>query len=357
MQLIRPYHLYTYPRDFYYQMLEDIGQARKYVFIETFRMTADEIGTKFRDALIKKAKEGLEVKLLIDYWGARVLPENFFDPLTKVGAVVRFFEKIKFNTDFLTQSHRRNHRKLLLIDDEITYIGSSNITGYNIDWRESVLRMESDITTAFKKIFLEDFENYRKYVLNVVAYTKKIVHGDFEILRDVPNIAVKKINYRIVRLISQAKKRVIVETPYFLPGFLIRKAMINAVKRGVEVQVIMPRQSDVNVVDILRNKYLGPLYVSGIHSLFYTKGNLHAKLMLIDDEIFAIGSPNFDYRSYRYMFEIMLVGREKSIVEQVKAHIAETIKDSEPFNYKKWLERPYINRLFEWLVLPFRHYL
>ncbi len=338
-------------------MLEDISKATNYIFLETFRITSDNIGTRFIDALSKKASEGVSVKVLVDYWGARVLHQSFLDKIRNNGGEVRLFEKIKFNTDFLTQSHRRNHRKLLLIDDKITYIGSSNITGYNIDWRETVLRMDSKITEVFKEVFLVDFENYRKYVVNVVTQTKKIVYGNFEILRDVPNIAVKKINYRIVKMINQAKRRVIVETPYFLPGFLIRKAMINAVKRGVEVQVIMPDRSDVNIADILRNKYLGPLYRSGIHFLLYKKGNLHAKLMLIDNEIFAIGSPNFDYRSYRYMFEIMLIGKEKSIVEQIKTHISETISGTEPFNYKKWMERPYVDKFFEWMILPFRHYL
>ena len=357
MELKRPYHLFTYPKELYRSMLEDISKATRYVFVETFRMTSDELGKSFRDLLAHKAKQGVSVKLLIDYWGARALPERFFEQLKKAGGEVRYFEKIKFNTDFLTQSHRRNHRKLLLIDDQITYIGSSNITGYNMEWRESVLRMEDDITHLFKQVFLEDFENYRKYMLNVMAFTKKIVYKNFEIVRDVPNIAVKKINYRIVKLINEAKKRVVVETPYFLPGFLIRKAMINAVRRGVEVEVIMPVQSDVNVVDILRNKYLGPLYRSGIHFLLYKQGNLHAKLMLVDNEIFAIGSPNFDYRSFRYMFEIMLVGKEKSIVEQIKEHIGQTVAQSEPFNYKNWLERPVINKVFEWLILPFRHYL
>ncbi len=338
-------------------MISDILKAEKYVYLETFRMTGDDLGKKFLNAFIDRVKNGVEVKLLIDYWGARSLRHDFFKPLTEIGGEVRFFEKIKYNTNLFTQSHKRNHRKLLVIDDKLTYIGSSNITGYNLEWRESVLRMEDKIAQDFGKIFLDDFANYRKYLINVVTSTKKIVRDNFEIILDVPNIAVKKINTRIIKLINNAKKRVVLETPYFLPGFLVRKAMINAVKRGVEVQVIMPGQSDVNIVDILRNKYLGPLYRSGIHFMFYKGSNLHAKLILADNEVFAIGSPNIDFRSFRYMFEIMLVGKESSISEQIREHILETIAGSEPFNYKKWMERPYINRLFEWLILPFRHYL
>ncbi|RLD87897.1 MAG: hypothetical protein DRJ09_09380 [Bacteroidetes bacterium] len=338
-------------------MLESIGKAKEYIYVETFRLGRDTVGEKFRDALTEKAKQGVEVKLLIDYWGGRMLDDNFFKSLTNAGGEVRYFEKIKYNTDIFTRGHRRNHRKLLLIDNAITYIGSSNLTGYNLNWRESVLRMEDEITATFKKLFLQDFRIFKKYVLNVVYYSKKEEYNNFEILRDVPNIAVKKINYRFVKLINEAKRRVIIETPYFLPGFLLRKAMINAVKRGVEVQVVMPRQSDVNIVDILRNKYLGPLAKSGIQFLFYTKDNLHAKLMLVDDNTFVVGSTNFDYRSFRYMFEIVLIGHEPSITEQIKSHTHETISHSAPFNFERWVNRPYINKLFEWLILPFRHYL
>lgn len=352
-----PYHLFSNPRLYYQSMLENIKNAKEYVYLETYRIGRDNIGKQFRDALTEKAKQSIQVKLLIDYWGCKSLDHSFFKNLTEAGGEVRYFEKIKYNTDIFTRGHRRNHRKLLLIDDKITYIGSSNITGYNLNWKESVLRMEDPITTVFKRIFLQDFRIYKKYVLNVVYYSKKEVFNNFEILRDVPNIAVKKINYRFVKLINEAKKRVVIETPYFLPGFLLRKAMINAVKRGVEVQVIMPRQSDVNIVDILRNKYLGPLAKSGIQFLLYTKNNLHAKLMLIDDTTFAIGSSNFDYRSFRYMFEIVLIGHENLIINQLKSHIHENISESAPFNIERWTNRPFINRLFEWLILPFRHYL
>jgi len=353
----KPYHLFSNPALYYKSMLNSISTAKHYIYIETFRWGRDSIGEQFRDAITAKAKMGVEIKVLIDYWGARALDDNFFKNLKEAGGKIRFFEKIKFNTDIFTRGHRRNHRKLLLIDDEITYIGSSNLTAYNMHWRESVLKMEDSVTQAFKKIFLQDFKIYRKYALNVIYYSKKEVHNEFEILRDVPNIAVKKINYRFVKMINEAQKKVIIETPYFLPGFLLRKAMINAVKRGVEVQVIMPKESDVNVVDILRNKYLGPLFQSGIQFLLYNKDNLHAKLMMIDDKTFAIGSSNFDYRSFRYMFEIVLISHETQIVEQIKEHIHQTITDSSPFDFERWTNRPFINRIFEWLILPFRHYL
>lgn len=338
-------------------MIDDIETAREYIYIETFRVGNDEIGDRFRRALTKKAEQGIDVRVLIDYWGAGSVNHDYFKELIQNGGQVRLFEKIKFNTDIFTRGHKRNHRKLLLIDDNISWIGSSNLTGYNMNWRESMLRMRSTIASTFAKLFMQDFRIYNKYVFNKAYNTRLVKHDQFEILRDAPSIAIKRINQRFVKMIRSAKESVQIETPYFLPGFFLRKAMIDAAKRGVEVTVILPKQSDVNLIDILRNKYLGPLYKSGISFLFYTPNNLHAKLILVDKKHFAIGSTNFDYRSFRYMYEIILTGKEDAIATQINNHIQKTISEAIPFDLKKWMDRPLINRFFERLLLPFRHLL
>lgn len=353
-----PYHLFSEPLRYYNQMIEDIESARKYIYIETFRVGKDEIGDKFRRVLTRKAKEGVDVRILIDYWGAGPINHDYFSRLIKHGGKVRFFEKIKFNTDIFTRGHKRNHRKLMLIDDDISWIGSSNLTAYNINWRESVLRIKSGgMTFTFTKLFMQDFRIYNKYIFNKAHNTRLVKYKDFEIIRDAPSITVKRINQKFIRMIKAAGKTIHIETPYFLPGYLLRKAMIDAAKRGVEVTVILPKQSDVNLIDVLRNKYLGPLHKSGIKFLFYRPNNLHAKIMLVDTDRFALGSSNFDYRSFRYMYEIILVGTEPKIISQIKEHIQKTISESLPFDIEKWNDRPLINRFFEWLLLPFRHLL
>jgi cardiolipin synthase len=357
MQPIEPYHLFADPLKYYNEMIADIDNAKQYIYLETFRIGKDEIGERFRRALTKKAKEGVEVKILIDYWGAGPINKEYFKKLIKFKGEVRFFEKIKFNSDIFTRSHRRNHRKLLLIDDKITYIGSSNITGYNMNWRESVLRMKSNITTAFAKIFIQDFTDYNKYTFYKLSKAQLVRHGNFEIVRDVPSLARKQINNKFVRLIKNAKTRVTIETPYFLPGFFLRKALMDAAHRGVSVNIILPRHSDVSLIDILRNKYFGSLYKSGVNILFYELNNLHAKMMLVDKKVFAIGSSNFDYRSFRYMYEIMLIGNNKEIAKQVNSHVKSTISDSVKFDYDNWKNRSVIDKLFEWILLPFRHLL
>jgi cardiolipin synthase A/B len=350
-----PYRLFNVPAHYYDAMLEDIGRARRYIFFEMYKFYDDEIGARFREALTRKAREGVEVKLLIDSWGAAI-PDDYFKELISFGGEIRFFTKIKYVIDYFTKNHRRNHRKILVIDDKVSWIGSANVAAYSLSWREMMLRMEGELAVSFKRVFNLDFKIYNKYFYEKNSYIRMIRHDDFEIIRDVPSIAKKRINKKFMKLIKQADREILIETPYFLPGYFLRKALMDACKRGVDVTVVVPRHSDVMLIDILRNRYLGPLHLEGLKFLYYLPGNLHSKAILVDNEIFAIGSPNFDYRSFRYMHEIVLVGREEIIIHQMKEHISETLKNSEPFNYEKWLHRPRLQKFIEWLLLPFRHF-
>ena len=345
------------PWHFYNAMLDDIESARRSVTIETYKFGHDNIGERFRDLLTRKAGEGVKVRILIDSWGGQV-SHSFFRELEKLGGEVRFFMKIRFFWDFFTKNHRRNHRKFILIDDNISYIGSANITGYSLNWCESVLRLDDkSLNRQLQLVFREDFRMYNRYVFKKPSLTRILRSDEYEIIRDVPSITRQRIKKRFERLIRGAKKRIVIETPYFLPGFMLRKALSDAVRRGVDVTVIVPKSSDVHMVDLVRGRYLGMLHKNGIRFRLYTPNNLHAKLMIIDGETFCIGSPNFDYRSFRYQHEIMLQGSTPEILEQLREHVSKCLSNSSPFDYEYWLKRPFIQRFFEWIYLPFRHLL
>ena len=346
------------PLKFYNLMLNDIVRAKKFIYLETYKFANDYIGIKFRDALTRKANNGVKVKVLIDSWGRGAVSESFFEEMIRYGGEVKFFEKIKINSDLFTRGHRRDHRKMVVIDDEIFFMGSMNITGYNLNWRELILRGNGDMAIMFRKVFLQNFEAFNPYIIRrKLASSKTLKYGDFELVRDVPSIPIQRIKKKYVQLIKKAESHIVIETPYFLPGFLLRKAMMDAAKRGVEVKVIMPKNSDVRMIDILRNKYLGLLYKNKINLLFYLPHNLHAKLMLIDNRIFSIASANFDYRSFLYQHEIALIGKDIDILGQLQDHVQETLSNSEEFSYDAWLKRPLIEKIFERILVPFRHLL
>jgi len=340
----------------YNLMLSDIKNASSYIYLETYKFSNDHMGIKFKDALTQKAREGVTVKVLIDSWGRGPVSETFFTELMELGGEVKFFEKIKISSDLFTRGHRRDHRKILVIDDEISYIGSANITGYNLNWRELVLRFKGEITPTFRKVFEQNFEAFNPYYIkDKRSYSQTMKYEDYEIVRDVPSIPLQRLKKKYTQLIRSAKNYIVIETPYFLPGFLLRKALMEAARRGVNVQVIMPKNSDVRMVDILRNKYFGMMHKNNVQLLFYTPHNLHAKLMIIDERVFSVSSANFDYRSFRYQYEIALIGREPEILGQLDAHVAETLRNSEAFDYHRWMNRPKIEKIFEYILLPFRH--
>ena len=349
------YRFYDDPLHIYNAMLDDIELAEKYIYIETYKFGNDQIGIKFRDVLTKKAKQGVKIKLLIDSWGAYV-SQSFFSEMVKHGAEVRFFKKLRLSIDSFTKSHRRNHRKLIMIDDKVTYISSANIAAYALNWRESSLRMFGDITKTFSEVYLESYRIYNKYIYDKFSATKSFFYNGFEILRDVPTTVFQPTRKKYFDLIKSAKKEITIETPYFLPGTVMRKALIEAAQRGVQVKIIMPQHSDVNVVDILRNRYMGEMHKGKVETLFYTPRNLHSKIFLIDKSEFIIGSSNFDYRSFRFMHEINLFGKEKRIVNLLIEHINETICDCVPFDYDKWKSRALIQRAFERILIPLRHF-
>ncbi len=346
--------LYDNPVLFNQAMLDDIAAAKDFIYLEMYKFGHDANGIRFRDILGKKCAEGLQVKLLLDSWGTPPNPV-FFGAITSNGGEVRYFKKIRFFLDFFTKNHRRNHRKLLIIDDRITYLGSANINSYSMNWRELVLKLEGPITHIFRKTFLESYKQYRKYIFNKFAYKRTIHYKGFEIIQDLPSIYRQRIKRRYEKLIMKAHAEIVIESPYFLPGFKLRRYLMLAARRGVNVKIIMPLHSDVRLVDLLRDKYLGFYHYNNIKLYYYRPNNLHAKCMLVDNEIFAIGTANFDYRSFRYLHEIMLLSSHKPIVNLLRSHLDETLRNCVEFDLQSWARRPLIEKVFGWFLIPFRH--
>lgn len=349
------YIIYDDNLKLYDSMLNDIEHAKRSVFLEVFRFASDAMGDKFRLALYKKAKEGVSVKLLLDAWGSGK-DITKFKPLQEVGVELRIYRKVIITKGIFAKNHCRNHRKILIIDSEIAYIGSSNITAYSLSWRELNLRTTNHkLITIFRRSFRDSFRTFNKYDLPVIASNKTYHYGDWTFIQEYPDSMRQKIKTKYEKLIHQAKRSVIIETPYFLPGHQLRKELIEAAKRGVDVVIHLPYSSDVRVVDIIRRHYLGILYQQGVKFKFYVPSNLHAKSLLVDEEIFSISSANFDYRSFRYQYDIALIGKEKTIIEQLLNHYEYTAKFCRDFDYKSWQERPAVDRICEYLLLPFRY--
>ncbi|MDD2636622.1 MAG: phosphatidylserine/phosphatidylglycerophosphate/cardiolipin synthase family protein [Bacteroidales bacterium] len=348
------YQLYDDPLSMFSSMIDDIMAAKHSIYLQTFKFANDDIGKRFRTAFIKKIKEGVKIKVLIDSWGTGV-NKSFFCEIIDLGAEVKFFQKIKFSFDIFSRNHRRNHRKLLIIDNNISYIGSSNITTYCLNWRECTIRLTGGIATEFIKIIEEDFKMSNKVYQNKNISTQKISKDGINIIRDVPGTFKQHVRKAYIDAINSAKEEIIIETPYFLPASILRKSIYKAAERGVKIKIITPRHSDLMLFDILRNRYLGKYHQKNIAILLYMPDNLHAKVFLVDNKYFLTGSSNFDYRSMQFMHEINIDGKKKEIINLLKSHLKETIKDCKEFDYEVWKKRSRFLKVNEALLVPFRH--
>ena len=346
------YQLFSSTENWIDTLVQDIRQARDYIYIETFKFNDDPAGQKVCDALIERANKGLDIKIIVDSWGTR--NSNMFTEMQKHGISIRFFKKIIITFNLFAKNHERNHRKIVAIDNNISYIGSANFTKYSYKWRESILRIQQyELTKAFKLIFLDNFKTFKKRIKKR-KYYKTITLENFKIIRETPSIIHQKSRNYFMKLIDQAKTSIDIITPYFLTGRAIVDKLGKAVKRGVKVRIIVPFNSDVRSADFLRDLFLGFLHKKGIKIEFFQKGNIHAKLMLIDKHIFSIGSTNFDYRSFRYMYEINLSGKNPIINSLISEFIEDTLAECEPFHYLKWELRPLLHKIIGVLLYPVR---
>lgn len=348
---MKNFNVLSNPKKIYNSMIDDINNSKNYVYLETYIFDDDKIGKRFRDVLIKKLKQGVRVRLLIDAWGSNA-KIDFFKKLIDLGAEVRYFREIRYFIRIFTKNHERNHRKLLIIDDNISYIGSMNITEDCLEWRELVLRLEGIISISFKHSFLKSWEIYGHISRKKI---RSIIYKDFEIIHDIPSFIKKATENKYLRLIKKAKKNIRIETPYFVPSLKIINAFSKAVKRKVNVELIVPYYSDVRIVDILRNRYLGRLSKKGINIYYYNR-ILHSKLLIIDDNYFLLGSSNLDYRSFNYQYEINFIGTNKKMICNLKEHFNETLSDCFPFDYNHWKRRSSFKKILEIIMLHFKHY-
>lgn len=338
---------------FFDDLVKEISKAKKIIYIETYKIDKI-IGSRLKDVLIKKVKEGVEVKLLMDHWGSSI-NEDFFKELESLGGEVRFFRVFKITSNWFSYNNRRDHRKIAVVDN-VCFVGSANLASNSLNWREFVVRIkDNSFSDAMRLVFLDNFKIHSFFFHSEKKHLKPIRLGSLEIVRDVPSIRYQKIRNKRLHLIRNAKKSVIIETPYFVPDTKTLIALIRAANRGVNIKIIIPKKSDVRIVDVLAQSLFGELHKRGVELFFFGPGFAHSKVFLVDDEVFSFGSSNFDYRSFKYQYEVSIFGKDEVLEKYVKDHLDASLKKCERFDFDKWKKRHWFMRLLEIILEPFRH--
>jgi len=314
------YTFYSLNSKLYDQMLKDIKDAASYVYLETYLFQNDAIGREVLALLIKKAKEGVRVKILLDSIGSLYLTRRHFKELVSAGGEIAFFKKIRFGSKLWKDLNQRDHRKILVIDDRVAFVGSSNIVENFKNWRELNVRIENSTCHLFREIFLQMFDLAKTHYYSKRKAVKAIKTKEYEIIRDVPSLLYRPVRNRVLEMIRHSKSKIWIETPYLVPEMKMIRELMFARRRGVKIKIILPEYADHKSPDVLNKHYLAKLCRLGIDCLLYVDRPLHSKLVVADGEKFLFGSANMDYRSFILQFEIALYGKGGELLDGVKRH-------------------------------------
>jgi cardiolipin synthase len=316
----------------YEALLESVRGARHHVHLEYYIFAADHTGTALRDALAERARAGVAVRLLLDAVGSGACPRRFFQPLLDAGGELAWFHPMHFGRIWRrTWVNMRSHRKIVVVDGRVGFTGGINVTDEENErlradaYRDLHLRIEGDAVRGLQLLFVEDWAyatGQRDFISSVAQSMPPHAPGPIsaQVLASGPDSPWESIHRLNVAAIQEAKQRVWLATPYFVPGEAAMMALTSAALGGLDVRVLVPRRSDSLLVTLAARSYYDELLAAGVRVYEYGPRMLHTKALLVDDGLAMVGSANFDSRSFSLNFEVAVMFRDDGIAGDLARH-------------------------------------
>lgn len=313
----------------YDALLEAVAGARHHVHLEYYIYDADRSGTVLRDALVERARAGVAVRVLLDAVGSSKCPRDFFAPLLQAGGELAWFHPAHFGRIWRrTWLNLRSHRKIAVIDGRIGFTGGINITDDENErlrsdaYRDLHLRIEGDAVRGLQLLFVEDWAyatGQRDFISSVALAMPPREPGPIaaQVLGSGPDSPWEAIHRLHVGAIHEARRRVWLATPYFVPGEAAMMALTSAALGGLDVRVLVPKRSDSLLVTLAARSYYDELMAAGARVYEYGPRMLHTKALLVDDELALVGSANFDARSFTLNFEVCMLFRDRGVAAEL----------------------------------------
>lgn len=343
----------------YAALHEAIAAARDHVHLEYYIFEPDRTGQQLRDALVERARAGIRVRLLLDAVGSSHLPRRFLSSLLEAGGELAWFHPSRLTQPFQRPwLNLRTHRKIVVVDGRIGFTGGINVTDEENDalrrdaYRDLHLRLEGHVVRSLQMVFVEDWL-YASGQSSDALDVRRLWPHDMpgrrdgsiaaQVISSGPDSSLEAIHRLHVGAIHEARRRVWLATPYFVPGEAARMALTSAALAGLDVRVLVPRVSDSRFVTWAARSYFDELLSAGVRVFEYGPRMLHTKALLTDDDLALIGSANFDYRSFRLNFEVSMLFHDAGMnaaLEQVLAHdLAEASEVLPPRRGSFWRQR------------------
>ena len=326
---------------------EEIKKAKKHIHLEYYIVKNDLIGNEIKNLLIEKAREGVTVKFIIDRVGSIKLGKDYIKALRLAGVDVVYYSY--FLAPILrlinTQINYRNHRKIVVIDGNVGFVGGMNIGDEYLNkgkmgyWRDTHILVKGDFVGGLQKTFLHDFNTIKQIDDNSFScpnkpneYFPKFEESNgslMQIVRSGPDSEYPSIMQGILKMINIAKSNIYITTPYFVPPESIMDALKVAALSGVNIQILFPGRYDHLTVYYASRTYLAELIGCGVKIYTYNKDSfIHSKTMTIDGKISTIGTANMDIRSFELNYEINAVIYDEKIASQLESVFTDGINTS-----------------------------
>ena len=342
-------------------LLRCIYNAKHHVHLQFYIFENDAVGRLVRDALMDKAREGIEIRVLYDDVGCWKVDHSFYDEMREVGIEVRGFLKVRFPR-FTSKVNYRNHRKIIIVDGQVGFVGGMNLAERYLkgvgwgDWRDAMAQIEGKAVYGLQTSFLTDWYATDHSLITSSSYFPDMGNKGKSLIQIVTSDPVGEwhdIMQGLLMAITSSQKYFYIQTPYLLPTEAILCALKTVALAGVDVRIMIPKQSDTKWVHWGTMSYLAELMEAGVKIYLYRKGFLHSKLIVCDDCLSSVGSTNWDFRSLEHNFEINAFMYDNASALALKEIFLSDQKDAELLQLKSWRMRPWHQKVKESVIRLF----
>lgn len=342
---------------YYEAELAAIRQAKKTINLEAYIFAKGELTQRFVDALSERARAGVQVNMIIDAIGSWSLSKDFLKPITDAGGEVFWYHPLRWDT--WPRVNNRTHRELLIIDGSVGFIGGAGFADHwykstedEPRWRDTMVRVDGGAVTGLQAVFAENWLESSGEILTGYDYfpfSQVPVRSTAIVVGSTPTTG-RSTTARVLfqMLIASATKSVHITTPYFLPDNSARAELVRAVRRGVDVHIVVPGHHNDHLMTRRSSRRLyGDLLEAGAKIYEYDPAMIHTKSLVIDGEWAVLGSTNFDSRSFGINDEVNLAVHDPAFAARVDADFWTDVKNSTEITYEQWKRRPQIERAHE----------
>lgn len=334
------------------EMISAVGRAQDYILVQFFIVRDDDIGRAFKEALLERARAGVRIFYLMDIIGCHALSRDYDAELLAAGVKVHRFGKYNRRTG-RWQINFRNHRKILIVDGVEAFIGGLNVGDEYLGrstrfghWRDTHLRLAGPSVQCVQMAFLEDWywadETVPKW--NWIP-REETANLPVLVMPTGPAEEFDSCALFFVNAINQAKQRLWITSPYFVPDSSVVHALQLAALRGVDVRILLPLKPDHVLVYLSSFSYVEEMAAANVKLFRYAPGFMHQKVLLIDDDIAAVGTANLDNRSFRLNFELTALVADRTFAAQVAAMLEKDFANARPVSAADFTKRPLWFRL------------